>query len=85
MIIREKAFCPKCYETKPWHLESSYETVTVHEVTFSYLETKAICNTCGSQVYVPAVNDKNWYERHKAYYNLLESLNTEVLPHGCSQ
>ena len=40
----------------------------------SFLETRAKCKVCGTQVYVPAVNDKNWYERHKAYYNKLDEL-----------
>ena len=61
-------------------LESSIEKATHREVEFEYLETRARCDICGNLVYVPAINDKNWYERHKAYYDILDSL--EVKRHG---
>ena len=46
----------------------------LQEVSFKFLETRAICRICGERVYVPAVNDKNIYERHKAYYAKLDEL-----------
>ena len=74
MELRPKVFCTKCCERVPYKIESSTEETSVHEVSFKFLETRAKCRICGTQVYVPAVNDKNWYERHKAYYNKLDEL-----------
>jgi len=74
MELRQKVFCTKCCERVPYRIESSMEETSVHEVSFKFLETRAKCKVCGTQVYVPAVNDKNWYERHKAYYNKLDEL-----------
>lgn len=74
MDIRPKVFCTKCYESVPYHVQTSIEEASHREVSFSYLETKAFCDICGEQVYVPAINDKNCYERHKAYYDRLEEI-----------
>ena len=74
MELRAKAFCTNCYEAMPYTINTSREETTVHEVSFSYLETQARCKKCNNLVYVPAVNDKNYYERHKAYYSKLNEL-----------
>lgn len=72
MDIRPKVFCVQCYDSEEYELESSIEVASVREVTFPFLETRARCKNCGQLVYVPAINDKNVYERHKAYYKALE-------------
>lgn len=71
MELRPKVFCTICYQPVSYHLESGMREISVKEVSFSFLETRAICDQCGTRVYVPAINDKNVYERHKAYYNKL--------------
>lgn len=69
MALRDKVYCITCGAMRPYRIESSIEEVTVREVSFSYKELKTICKKCGNKVYVPAVNDNNWYERHRAYFN----------------
>lgn len=74
MEIRHETFCTNCYTKVPYHLAFSTEVASVREVTFSYEKTTALCDICGKEVYVPAVNDRNVYERHKAYYKELGEL-----------
>ena len=74
MTLRPEVYCVRCGIKVSYKLESSMEETSVHEVSFKFLETRACCRICGEQVYVPAVNDKNVYERHKAYYAKLDEL-----------
>ena len=74
MTLRPEVYCVRCGVKVPYKLESSMEETSVHEVSFKFLETRARCRICGEQVYVPAVSDKNVYERHKAYYAKLDEL-----------
>lgn len=81
MTLRPKVFCTKCYEKVPYTLETEMREISVKEVSFSYLDTQAKCIYCATPVYVPAINDKNAYERHKAYYQKLEEIEGETT-HG---
>ena len=81
MTLRPEVYCTRCGVKVLYKLESSMEETSVHEVSFKFLETRARCRICGEQVYVPAVNDKNVYERHKAYYAKLDELK-ELEDHG---
>lgn len=72
--IRPKTFCSECYEKVTYHIKEVPREVSVREISFKFVETQAICDECGSVVYVPAINDKNSYERHKAYYAKLEEI-----------
>lgn len=74
MELRPKVFCCKCYDKEEYNIEEFEEVASVREVTFTYLKTRAKCKACGTEVYVPAINDKNVYERHKAYYEKLKEL-----------
>lgn len=79
MEIRPKVFCCKCYEKTEYDIEVSEEVASVREVTFSYPKTRAKCKVCGTEVYVPAINDKNVYERHKAYYEALKEIRKDAV------
>lgn len=81
MTLRPEVYCVRCGVKVPYKIESSMKETSVHEVFFKFLETRALCRICGEQVYVPAVNDKNVYERHKAYYAKLDELK-ELEDHG---
>lgn len=74
MELRPKVFCCECYDKEEYNIEESEEVASVKEVAFTYFMSKARCKICGTEVYVPAVNDKNVYERHKAYYLKLKEL-----------
>ena len=85
MQLRPKTFCPKCYESVPYYLRQSEKKISVREVSFSYLEIEAVCKECHNPVYVPAINDKNVYERHKAYYEALSNICMEEIQNGIIQ
>lgn len=82
MQLRPKTFCAGCYESVPYRLESVTKEISVKEISFSYLEIQARCTECNSLVYVPAINDKNVYERHKAYYDALSKICMEEIQNG---
>ena len=74
MELRPKTFCTKCYESVPYRLNNERKEVSIREVSFSYDEIVATCCTCGTRVYVPAINDKNCYEREKQYYERVKEI-----------
>ena len=74
MEARSKVYCVNCGEFHNYILESSIEKVTVRDVTFNYLEMRALCDRCKKKIYIPAINDRNYYERHKAYYEKLHDI-----------
>ena len=78
LVVRPTAFCSKCYDREEYRTEVQDEVASVREVTFSFPETKAYCKACGTLVYIPAVNDINVYERHKAYYNRLKEIRNGI-------
>ena len=74
MELRPKTFCTSCYESVPYHLHTETKEISVREVSFSYEELVANCDICGTRVYVPAVNDRNCYEREKQYINRVKEI-----------
>ena len=52
-------FCIDCSEYRSYTVRTHPETITVRDVSFTYMEERAFCNSCGKQVYVPEVNDHN--------------------------
>lgn len=72
--LRPKTFCTVCYESVPYRLHTENKEVSVREVSFSYEELVANCDICGTRVYVPAVNDRNCYEREKCYIDKVKEI-----------
>lgn len=81
MDIIPKAFCTECYEKTTYELKEETTKVKVRGVSFSYPRLRCYCTECGCEVYSPEINDKNVYERHKAYYSKLDQMKGE-LQHG---
>lgn len=82
MQLQPKTFCASCYARVEYRLTTATVELSVRDVIFSYQEVQAFCKDCGAAVYVPAVNDKNVYERHKAYYEALTKLCEEKIQNG---
>lgn len=59
MSEKSTAYCIKCGSKLPYSVYSSRETMTVKGVTFSYVEKHARCQCCGTNIYVPEINDEN--------------------------
>lgn len=74
MEIRPKVYCTTCGENRTYKIESSDEEAVFNGVSFIFNEVRARCRKCNQLVRVPALEDRNWYERHKAYYNQLNSV-----------
>ena len=48
----------------PW---GNREETNVHGIAFNCLEHTAYCSVCGSELYVPIINDMNVQARENAY------------------
>lgn len=59
--------CTKCREIVDFDLETEHRTDTANGIEFDYIETTARCRECGSEVYVPWVNDCNAHKREDGY------------------
>lgn len=66
-----RAFCEKCDRKVPYTVEDNLTKQTIHQdnrkITFFYTEMAAICDNCGSELYVDAINDANAVARQKAF------------------
>ena len=61
------AFCLECGCTRSYTLQYSRERITVKGIEFVYTEIHAVCETCGSEIYVPEINDANVDAREDGY------------------
>lgn len=59
--------CTKCRELVEFDLETEHMTDTINGIEFEYDEITARCRECGSEVYVPWVNDCNAHKREDGY------------------
>ena len=74
MDLIPKEFCGKCYSRQPFYIREEQRTASVRGVGFSYPELYAVCKNCGDRIYSAVLNDKNIYERQKAYYNRIDQI-----------
>ena len=71
MFVRPKGYCHHCGNQQPYKLKFIESETSFSGVPFTYEEAQAICKKCNTRINVPALDDRNWYEKHKAYYNKL--------------
>ena len=60
-------FCLKCSKYVPCSIKSRPDSFTRKDVDVNYTELFAVCDNCGSEVYLPEVNDINVGTRDRAY------------------
>ena len=60
-------FCITCGRRTEYKLISNKVKQTIREVSFEYEEITPICMKCGTEVYVPSINDINCGNRLTAY------------------
>lgn len=65
--MESTAFCINCDCRRKYKKEIEEVTVTVRGLCFSYAETKAVCENCNEELYVPEINDINVQARENAY------------------
>lgn len=59
--------CTNCDARVPYSVKEKLVETEVNGIRFSYREKSAHCLLCGSEVYVPWVNDVNVSSRKLAY------------------
>lgn len=69
----EKTFCTECGKDVAFKIDWEGVASPTREGIVTYKELYAICNGCGNEVYVPAINDINVYRREKAYRKLIKA------------
>ena len=62
-----KAFCVNCGKRQPYEVSFSFETVDRKGIIFTYLNMRANCVICKSDLYVREINDANVQSRLLAY------------------
>lgn len=65
--IIETAFCEICGQNVPYSISEAEEDITVRGIAFSCKTKFAVCDKCGSFVYIPEINDENVDARNKAW------------------
>lgn len=63
----QTAFCINCGCKNKYRRVTEKAETEVRGVQFSYAETRAICEKCGEELYVPEINDSNARSREDAY------------------
>lgn len=63
----DKVFCEHCGEDTEYRLWTGYVHAVIRDRHIGYFEVTALCEKCGSEVYVPWVNDENCKRREEAY------------------
>lgn len=61
------AFCINCGCKRHYKMVSGREETEVRGIKFGFVETKAICEDCGEELYIPDLNDANVSAREDAY------------------
>lgn len=70
---RKRAFCIECRKETGYTVKSFERKLeSIRGVTFSYLNQEAYCCVCGTEVYVPEINDANVKAREEAYFKAKE-------------
>lgn len=60
--------CMNCCKGVTYSLKAEKVKDTIRGVEFEYVELKAICDGCGEEIYVPAINDWNCLSRENGFY-----------------
>jgi hypothetical protein len=59
MINKDKAFCAHCGHFVSYSTTSQVKQTRVRGKVFVYEKTRAICDECSHELYVPKINDMN--------------------------
>lgn len=64
------SYCIECNKEIPYSIDVYPSRITVRDITFDCDNIHAFCRKCGSEVYVPEINDMNVEIREKAYFEV---------------
>lgn len=73
------AFCLNCGCNRAYKKTTVRSETEVRGVKFGFVETIAACEECGSEVYVPEVNDENVDARENAYRKIAGLITVEEI------
>lgn len=61
------AYCIACEKHTPYKVVGHMVDDEIRGIRFRYAESTAYCERCGTEVYVPEVNDWNEINRKESY------------------
>lgn len=70
--MRKKAFCVCCDTFVDFTIKHRAVETKINNVDICYDEQYALCPNCGTEIYVPDINDTNWVARNQAYHHALK-------------
>ena len=72
MSMNNIAYCTVIHDKNKYKVVPRRVEMTVRGTEFSYIENAAYCEVCGSEVYVPEINDQNVVLREEVYRHIKE-------------
>jgi hypothetical protein len=63
----KKEYCYECETIVDISLDIEDITESIEGIYFSYFYTRVRCTTCGAEVYIAEISDKNTQNAHEAY------------------
>ena len=76
------AYCIRCGKKTEYSIKLQRMRVNVCGVRFSYIENRPCCISCGEEVYVPKLEDRNSAARKFAFNQSLEKLRHKIDSNG---
>lgn len=76
------AYCIRCGKTTEYSIKLQRVRVNVCGVRFSYIENRPCCTSCGEEVYVPKLEDRNSAASKFAFNQSLEKIRNKFDSNG---
>lgn len=76
------AYCIRCGKKTEYSIKLQRVRVNVCGVRFSYIENRPCCISCGEEVYVPKLEDRNSAARKFAFNQSLEKIRNKFDSNG---
>lgn len=65
--MTETGFCIKCGESREYRIKSCAKKGTFRGAEFVFVAPSAYCSVCGTEMYIPHINDMNVDAAERAY------------------
>ena len=74
MINENKPMCIVCGRRTDYNVSTQIQSIEIRGAKVNYVESTAFCALCGTEIYVPEINDKNADARKTAYAKTIAPL-----------
>lgn len=75
--MKKLPFCIECGERTAFVVATTQEKIERDGIHFTFPKKQAFCAKCREPIYVPEINDANYYAWHDAWQKAKEGANAE--------